>query len=68
LVLIVNNRHTGAARTSQKDLTKFQTCCRIVSRNMKDCAVVVVVVFIFIPLVLHKHNCKLNMEKVNKKI
>jgi hypothetical protein len=39
LVLIINSRHTGAARTSQKDLTKFQTYCRIVRRNMKDCAV-----------------------------
>jgi len=39
-VLIINGRHTGAARTSQKDLTKFQTYCRTVSRNMKDCAVV----------------------------
>jgi len=40
LVLIINSRHTGAARTFRKDLTKFQTYCRSVSRNMKDCAVV----------------------------
>jgi hypothetical protein len=40
LVLIINSRQTGAARTSQKDLTKFQTFCRSVSRNMKDSAVV----------------------------